>query len=81
MPTAITAIGAAWRPMLSRLEAVRNPSSERMTANSPKISTAAMYTTYWRSPASWRRRASHWWAPGSIRPAAAESSVMPSSLS
>ena len=46
MPTAITAIGAAWRPMLSRLEAVRNPSSARMAANIPKMSTAAAYTTY-----------------------------------
>ena len=41
IPTAITAIGAAWRPMFSRFEAVTNPSSRSTTANSPKMSAAA----------------------------------------
>ena len=37
IPTAITAIGAAWRPMFSRLAELRNPSSCRMMAKAARM--------------------------------------------
>ena len=40
IPTAMTAIGAACRPILSRLDALRNPSSYNVTAKTAKMSAA-----------------------------------------
>lgn len=41
MPTAITAMGAAWRPMFSKLDQLRNPSSHSTTAKTARIETKA----------------------------------------
>ena len=41
MPTAMTAMGAAWRPMFSRLAELRKPSLCRMTAKAARISAKA----------------------------------------
>ena len=41
IPTAITAMGAACRPMFSRLDPLRNPSSHRKSAKTARIETKA----------------------------------------
>ena len=48
MPTAITAIGAAWRPIAAMLFQLRKPWSRRSTENAITISISAAYTMYGR---------------------------------